>query len=94
MNFDSNLVRELRRQALLGVGPCSLVALIGRHLNREGENFRLQAIAYFQEAFALPLQDAMRIGAAPLFPGEHRATCDIDDEIQPLLDATAHLWSR
>jgi hypothetical protein len=92
MNFDSGLVDDLRRLAAAGESPCALAGIVLHRLKLDAGGGRLHVIAYFQEAFLLALQDAMRIGAAPIFPGESRATSDIDAELLPLLEATRDLW--
>jgi hypothetical protein len=92
MNFDRALVDELRALAAAGERPCALAGVILHRLQLGAGQGRLQVVAYFQEAFSLSLQDAMRIGAAPIFPGENRATSDIDAEMLALLDAARDLW--
>jgi len=92
MNFDRHLVDELRALAGAGERPCALAGVVLHRLQLGAGAGRLQVVAYFQEAFALSLQDAMRVGAAPIFPGENRPTSDIDAEMLPLLEATRDLW--
>lgn len=94
MELDGKVIDELRQLAAHGHPPCELAALIGRRLGLERTNYRIQAIAYFKEAFHLSMADAMRIGAAPVFPGEHRLAVDVDQELEPILDATRGGWAR
>ena len=92
MEFDMNLIRELRELAANGVAPSKLVLLIGNRLEIDGADFRLQAIAYFREAFHLSLADAKRIGAASAFPGGNREDGDVDQEVVSVIKNTEHLW--
>lgn len=92
MKLDNDLIIHLRQLATSGHGPCELLTILGQWLSIEGTSYRLVAIAYFKEAFGLSLPDAMRIGAAPVFPGENRSREDVDAEIGGLMAATRQVW--
>lgn len=94
MDLDHKIIEELRELAERGRSPCELAVLIGQRLGLEGTNYRLQAIAYFREAFRLSMPDAMRIGAAPVFESEQRPALDVDHEIRPIIEATRSDWAR
>jgi hypothetical protein len=92
MQFNQTLIHELRELAARGVAPSQLILVIGHRLGLEHTNFRLLAIAYFREAFALTLADATRIGAAAAFPNGGRDDA-LDSELRPIIEGTRHLWA-
>jgi hypothetical protein len=91
MQFNRNLIHELRELAARGVPPSQLILVIGDRLGLERTNFRLLAIAYFREAFELTLADATRIGAAAVFPNGGRDEA-LDREVTSIIERTRHLW--
>jgi hypothetical protein len=92
MEFEQSLLEELRDLARKGERPCALVELIGARLGVHGSSYRLQAIAYFQEAFGLPLVEAMRIGAAPVFEESGRSAADVDAAVGAILAEYRPFW--
>jgi hypothetical protein len=92
MELRNDLIEELRDRARRGDRPCALAELIGRRLDKEGASYRLQAIAYFQEAFGLTLTEAMHIGAAPVFEQTGRSADDIDAELMEMLNEHRPIW--
>jgi hypothetical protein len=94
MQLDPNVVRELRELADSGTPPSKLVSIIGSRLGPRDTNFRLLAIAYFREAFALPLADASLVGAASVFPEGPWSDAQLDSQIAPIIQRNRHLWKR
>jgi hypothetical protein len=94
MDLDKGITEELRALATKGAAPSELLGTVGRRLGVQGTNFRLHAIAYFREAFQLSLGDAMRIGAAEVFPDGQASNEEIDREMLPLIQGTAELWRK
>jgi hypothetical protein len=92
MQFDEKLIQELRELADRGTPPSQLVGVVGNRLGVGDINFRLLAIAYFRKAFALPLADATRIGAASIFPDSRGNDHELDTEVTPIIRGTRHLW--
>lgn len=92
MDLREELVAELRKRARMGESPCTLAGLIGKRLGMKGRSYRIQAIAYFQEAFGLELPDAMRIGAAPVFEEGGRDTESLDAELTRLMNDSRARW--
>lgn len=92
MELDRDLIEELRARARRGERPCALARLISQRLGEAGKPHRLQAIAYFQEAFGLSLRDAMGIGAAPAFEPAGRGADEVDAEMLAILEENRHRW--
>jgi hypothetical protein len=91
LEFQRSLVEELRERARMGERPCALAELIGQRLGKKGRDFRIEAIAYFQEAFRLKLTDAKFIGDAPVFE-EGRSAEAIDKEMLAILEENRSRW--
>jgi len=62
MNLDNALIDELRTKAREGANVSTLADLIPAHLG-QAANSRLMAIAYFHEAFRLPISELGVLGA-------------------------------
>ena len=87
MDIDRTLVQELRDLAEAGATASKLLVVIKQRMGAVRTSFRLFAIVHFQEAFQLSFVDAMRIGAADVFPGGAMTSDDLDAQMHPLLKA-------
>jgi len=92
MELDRDLIADLRARARRGERPCALAQPISQRLGEAGKPHRLQAIAYFQEAFRLTLRDAMGISAAPAFEPAGSSADEVDAGMGALLEKNRHRW--
>jgi hypothetical protein len=92
MNLNKDLIQELREMAGCAIPPSQLILHIGDRLGVRDTNFRLLAIAYFREAFALSLHDATNIGASSIFPDGARHDNELNEKVIPMIQQTKHLW--
>lgn len=92
MDLDGQLVLELRRLAADGVLPSKLIPVIANRLGIDQSACRLQAVAYFREAFQLSMGDAMRIGAAEVFPDGGSDDSSLDQELARTIQSTSRWW--
>jgi hypothetical protein len=93
MQFDASIIQELRDLAGRGTPPSQLVPVAGHRLGLQDQNFRLMAVAYFREAFALGLGEAKVIGASSIFPDGPWTDAQLDKEVAPMIEETRHLWN-
>lgn len=94
MELDQSIVADLREWARRGERATAMLEMLGQRLQLEGQVSRLQAIAYFQVAFCLPLGEAMRVGAAPVFEPGGRLAQDVDAELGKMLEGCRDKWDR
>ncbi|MFZ5890276.1 MAG: hypothetical protein ACOY0T_04335 [Myxococcota bacterium] len=92
MEFNRQLLQEIRKMAAHGAAPSRLLRVIVDRLNMPQAESRLHVVAYFREGFHLSLADAMSVGASCVFPDGNRADGDLDIEMRALIMATQHLW--
>jgi hypothetical protein len=85
MNIDKSLVQELRDLAAAGATASELLVFIQERMGAVRTSFRLFAIVHFQEAFQLSFVDAMRIGAADVFPGGAMTPDELDTQMEAVL---------
>jgi hypothetical protein len=85
MEIDRALVEEIRGLAGAGATASDILRLIEKRMGAVRTSFRLFAIVHFQEAFQLSFVDAMRIGAADVFPGGAMTSSELDAQMDPLL---------
>ena len=92
LRLDASIIQELRELADRGTLPSQLIHVVGHRLGLQYPDFRLLAVAYFREAFALTLADAKMIGASAIFPDGPWNDAELDREIGPIIRGTRHLW--
>jgi hypothetical protein len=85
MEIDRELVQEIRDLAERGATASEILVVIEQRMGTVRTSFRLFAIVHFQEAFQLSFVDAMRVGAADVFPGGAMTSAELDAQMHLLL---------
>lgn len=91
--LQPNLVVRLRELADEGAEVSELLDEIGVGRNAQSEQ-RLLAIAYFREAFSLPVNEAMVIGASNRFTDGSWTDDEVSSRLRPAIERTRKSWGR
>jgi hypothetical protein len=90
MEFDANIIEELRELARQGTPASQLLQQLKHRL--EPNVGRLPAVLYFRQAFFLDLHEATNIGASSIFPEGGWSDAELDRKMAQVMQRTRHLW--